>query len=130
MGKQTTAWKYIGRGGSNAGQGNGQGQTKGKQKEMCFATQEQMTKGYYSKYNNVKDVIVTKVQKRYKYGSDIAKAIRSRQQFDIKTVRPTRGISKMDNADKKKHKQDGLDILYQEELRMYLDRKNTYLITS
>ena len=45
MGKQTTAWKYTGRGGPNAGRGNGQGQTKGKQKEMRFATQEQMAKG-------------------------------------------------------------------------------------
>ena len=55
---------------------------------------------------------------------DIAKAIWSGQLFKIETVRPTRGISKMNNANKKKHKQDGLDILYQEELRMYLERKN------
>ena len=123
MGRQTTAWRYTGRGGPNAGRGNGQSQTKGKQKEMRFATQEQMTKGYYSTYNDVKDTIVTEVQKRYEYGSDIAKAIRSGQRFDIETVKPTRGISKADNTDEKKHEQDGLDILYQEELRMYLDRK-------
>ena len=79
---------------------------------MRFATQKQMTKGYFSTYNNVKDTIVTEVQKRYEYGSDIAKAFRSRQRFDIKTVKPTRGISKADNADKKKHEQDGLGILY------------------
>ena len=62
MGKQATAWKYTGRGGPNTGRGNGQSQTKGKQKEMRFTTQEQMTKGYYSTYNDVKDTIVTKVQ--------------------------------------------------------------------
>ena len=60
-----------------------QSQTKGKQKEMCFATQEQMTKGYFSTYNDVKDAIVTKVQKRYEYGLDIAKAIRSGQQLSL-----------------------------------------------
>ena len=62
MGKQTTAWKCTGRGGLNAGRGNDQSQTKGKQKEMRFATQEQMAKGYYSTYNAVKDTIMTKVQ--------------------------------------------------------------------
>ena len=128
MGKQTTAWEYTGRGGPSAGQGNGQSQTKGKQKEMLFATQEQMTEGYFSTYNNVKDTIPTEVQKRYKYWLDIAKAIRSRQQFDIKTVKLTRGISKVDDPGVKKHEQDGSDILYQEELRMYLDRKNTCAI--
>ena len=68
---------------------------------MLLAKQEQTTKGYFSTYNNVKDTIVTKVQKGYEYRSDIAKGIRFGHQFDIETMKPTRGISKVDNADKK-----------------------------
>ena len=67
---------------------------------MPFATQQQMTRGYYSMYNDVKDAIVTKMQKRYEYSLDIAKGIRSGQQFDIETVKPNRGISKLEGADK------------------------------
>ena len=46
---------------------------------MKFATQEQMLRGNYATYNTVKDVIVQEVQRKYKFGSDVAKSIRDGQ---------------------------------------------------
>ena len=65
MDRQANAWRYGSRGGPNGGRGNGQNQNK--EKDMRFATQEQMTRGYYGTYNDVKDLIINDVQKKYEY---------------------------------------------------------------
>ena len=83
MGRQTTAWKYGSRGaGRGRGRDNGCNRNKksnnrltAKEKDMRFAMQDQMTRGYYSTYNAVKELIITEVQKKYKYGCNIATAI-------------------------------------------------------
>ena len=90
---------------------------------MRFATQEQMTRGYYGTYNDVKEIIVNEVQKQYEYGCDIAQAIRSGTKFDIKSVQPTREVSTETDDMARKHEQDGLDIMFQEELRVFMERK-------
>ena len=83
MARQTTAWKY--------GNKNRNGyKPKLKEKEMKFATQEQMSRGNYATYNTVKDVIVQEVQLKYRFGSDIAKLIREGQRFDLSGVKPDR----------------------------------------
>ena len=59
MGRQATAWRY-----NNKGRDGGKpSQDKTKEKEYKFATQEQMSRGYYGTYNSVKDNIITNVQK-------------------------------------------------------------------
>ena len=121
MGRQANAWRYGGRGGASGGRGNGQSQNR--EKDMRFATQEQMTRGYYGTYNDVKELIINDVQKKYEYGCDVAKAIRTGVPFDIGVLRPVRQSSNKTDPDAWRHEQDGLDILYQEELRMYLERK-------
>ena len=131
MGRQAIAWKYSSKGaGRGGGQDNGQNQNEKsnnhqstKEKDMCFAMQDEMTRGYYGTYNAVKELINTEVQKKFEYGCDIATAIRTGKRFDIKTVKPKRGISQQTDADQKVHQQGGLDILYQEELLVHLDRK-------
>ena len=116
MARQTTAWKY--------GNKNRNGyKPKSKEKEMKFATQEQMSRGNYATYNTVKDIIVQEVQRKYKFGSDVAKSIRDGQRFDLTSVKPNRQVSAETDSDKKKIEQDGFDIQYQEELRVFLDRK-------
>ena len=131
MGRQATAWKYGSRGsGRGGGRDNGRNRNEKsnnrsttKEKDMRFATQDQMTRGYYGTYNAVKELIITEVQKKYEYGCDIATAIRTGKRFDIKSVEPKRGISENKDENEKSHEQGGLDILYQEELRVHLDRK-------
>ena len=90
---------------------------------MKFATQSQMSRGNYGTYTSVKDVIVQEVQQKYKHGSDMAKLIRDGKLFDIDSVRPTRILSELDKTDERAIKQAGLDILFQEELRAFIDRK-------
>ena len=116
MARQTTAWRY-----GNKSR-NGQ-KSKSKEKKMKFATQEQMSRGNYATYNTVKDVIVQEVQRKYKFGLDVAKSIRDGQRFDLSGVKPNRQVSDKTNGKQKKIEQDGYDIQYQEELRVFLDRK-------
>ena len=66
---------------------------------MKFATQEQSTKSLYGTFNAVKDAIVADVQAKYKFGTDIAKAIQDGKKFDVETIRPTREITKLSNAE-------------------------------
>ena len=85
MGRQATAWKYGSRGaGRGRGRDNGHNRNKKsnnrlttKEKDLRFTTQDQMMRGYYGTYNAVKELIITEVQKKYKYGCDIATAIRT-----------------------------------------------------
>ena len=126
MGRQANAWRYGGRGGGKfGGRKNGREKlsNKTKEKEMKFATQEQMSKGFYGTYNSIKDLIINDVQKKYEYGCDIATAIRTGTRFDLKTVEPKREESKKTDKDEKQHEQSGMDIKFQEELRVHLDCK-------
>ena len=90
---------------------------------MRFATQDQMSSGYYGTYNTVKEIIINKVQKKYEYGCNMAQAIRTGKAFDINSVKPVRGQSTKTDPEARQHEQGGMDIMYQEELCMYLDRK-------
>ena len=75
MGRQASAWRYTGRGG--LGHGNQSCRQKNnREKEMRFATQEQMSNGYYGTYSSVKETLINEVQKKYKHGCDMAHAIR------------------------------------------------------
>ena len=81
MAKQATAWRYN----RSAGP---RGKSKGRDKEMKFATQSQMSRGNYGTYSSVKDTIVQEVQKKYKHGSDMAKSIRDGKLFGIESIKP------------------------------------------
>ena len=116
MAKQAVAWRHNRTNGSR-------GKSKGREKEMKFATQSQMSRGNYGTYTSVKDVIVQEVQRKYKHGSDMAKSIQDGKLFDIDSVRPTRILSELDKTDERAIEQAGLDILFQEELRAFIDRK-------
>jgi hypothetical protein len=95
-----------------------------KEKEMKFATQEQVIRGGYFTYNTVLDSIVQEVQKKYKYGSDIAKSLRDGKLFDLSSIMPVRRVSEETNETTRMIEQDGFNIQFQEEFRVYLDRKS------
>ena len=65
MVRQTTAWTY-------GNKSRGGYKRRSKEKELKFATQEHMSKGNYATYNTVKDAIVQEVQRKFKFGSDVA----------------------------------------------------------
>ena len=77
MGRQATTWKYDSKGaGRGGGQDNGRNRNKKnsnhqntKEKDICFATQDEMTRGYYGMYNAVKELIITEVQKKFEYAT-------------------------------------------------------------
>ena len=83
MGRNKGQWK------GNKGKGGKEsGQKARKEKEIKFATQEQIQNGYFATYNVVKEAVVADAQKRYKFGTDIAKSIRDGISFNIKSVNP------------------------------------------
>ena len=111
------------------------GHEKRKEKEMKFATQEQSTKSLYGTFNVTKDAIVADVQAKYKFRTDIAKAIRDRKKFEINNIRPVREIAKLSNAETQllttnaernsriEQKQKGLNIEYKASVHMFIECK-------
>jgi len=97
MGRYNRHWK----GGRGRGGGRTNGREKRKEKEIKFATQEQIQKGYYATYNVVKDAIVADIQKKYKFGTDMAKAVRDGQKFDIKGAKPRREIAYLTQSEER-----------------------------
>ena len=55
---------------------------------MKFATQDQITRGYYYTYSAIKDAFVIEVQKKYEYRCYIATTIHTGQRFDLKSEEP------------------------------------------
>ena len=134
MGRNNNRQWRGGRGGRGNAGGRNNGREKRKEKEIKFATQEQMQRGYYATYTVVKDAIVADVQKKYKFGTDIAKSLRDGKKFDIKKEKPKRelGVLKQTEdrtlSDAKKEKvvaqrQKGLDMEYEAEMHMFIERK-------
>jgi hypothetical protein len=80
-------------------------------------------KGQAVTYATVKDHIVSYVQRTYKYGKDIAVSLRDLEKKDLTTERPKRLISAETDVDKKKLEQDGFDMIYQAEIKQYLERE-------
>ena len=89
MGRFNRQW----RGGRGRGGGRNNGRETTREKEMKFATQDQIQKGYFATYNTVKEEVIADVQKIYRFGTDIAKALRSGNKFDLKSVKPTRELA-------------------------------------
>ena len=61
MGRNNNRQWRGGRGGRGNAGGRNNGRKKRKEKEIKFATQEQMQRGYYATYAVVKDAIVADV---------------------------------------------------------------------
>ena len=76
------------------------------------------------RYSSVRDIIIQEVQKKYRHGSDIAKSIRDGKLIDLSSEEPTRKLSEASTPEERAIDQDGLNIHYQEELRVYFDRKS------
>ena len=78
-------------------------------------------KGQLVTYATVKDNIVSFIQRSYRYGKDIAVSLRDLQKKDLSAERPTRMISNK-TGDDKKLEQDGFDMIYQAEIKQFLER--------
>ena len=75
-------------------------------------------------FDTVKDHIVQTVQKNYKHGQDIAKSLRDKARINLAPVTPKRTLSTSTDPVMKSLEQTGHDIMYQEELKRYLERKD------
>ena len=95
-------------------------------------------KGNYATFNAVKEKILIHIQKTYKFGRDIATAIRDGKTFDPTTKKPTRNVycitpTATETVDKKTNRllresdgQKAFNIEYDLELKHYLKCKYSY----
>ena len=76
----------------------------------------------HTMYDNVKEHIVRYVQKTYKLGEDIAESLENEEMIDLTSKKPMRKISIEKDAAVKKIEQDGFDLDYQTDYRIYSER--------
>ena len=136
MGRENHRGGGRGRGngarGSN-GQGRGRGRSRGtgtggrgtpsKAPEMKFTPHGIGRDKQTVTFDTVKDHIIQAVQKSYKHGQDIAKSLRDEKMMDVRIHDPVRKLSTETQEDLRSIQQTGHDIMYQEELKIYLERK-------
>ena len=129
-----------GRGNNRGGRGRGRGygirnndrankgnnsSSKSNNREVKFSPQTQ-TKTNYATYATVKEAVIQHIQKSYKGGQDVVKSLKELKKVDLTTVAPTRRVSRVADPDdySAMQEQHGYDILYQEELRIFLQKKD------
>ena len=93
------------------------------QKEYKFAPHN-LGKGQLATYAMVKEAIIQHIQKTFIDGNDVARCTKRGEIIDIDSEAPVRGISTRADQVQAALEQKGLDILFQEELRRFLDRKD------
>ena len=135
---------------SNQGQGRGAGRGRGRRtgrQGRGFSNRNKRTSYNNNNYNNntttmkffphtvgkqqsvtydtVKDYIIKQVQKTFTYGQDIATSLNDLQLINLNRFKPTRVISQETDQDIKKLEQDENDMIYHEEVKEFVKRKNT-----
>src|SRR5210317_1020904 len=119
-----------GRGGRGRGRfgGRGNGQRSAgcsnstTNQELKFAPQG-YSKGPQASYSMVKDAVIKNIQKNFKNGQDVAKSIKQGTLIDLSGELPTMLITTKPKDKGGATEQAGFNILYQEELRVYRERK-------
>src|SRR5210317_1823032 len=92
--------------------------------ELKFAPQG-YGKGPQASYSTVKDAVIKNIQKNFKNGQDVAKSIKQGKINDLSGDLPMMIISTKPEDKGGATEQAGFNILYQEELRVYIERKDT-----
>ena len=136
---------YNGRGRGYYGRGRGHGRGRGRggrfrrsssykrrnnhntsitqQKEFKFHPHTQGRQSYAT-YASVKELIIQNIQKGWEGGFDIGKSLRDNVKVDLTTEAPTRSMSNKTDTTQASIEQEGYNIRYQEELRLYLERED------
>ena len=82
-------------------------------------------------FATVKEHIVAHVQKTFRDGYEVAESLRDEEAFDMDAERPIRETSVLPNATEiqradKVIEQEGMDMVYQAELTLFLERKGIF----
>ena len=129
MGRESNSEGREGRGrGARTGRGHGRTSsdhndkepTKYKEAELKFQPYGTIAGKIGATYQTVKDAIMQNIQRNYDYGQDLATSLRDMAPYDLKQHKPTLVRSTEIDPTDKAMEQRGLEILYQEELSLYL----------
>src|SRR5210317_1131036 len=110
------------------GRGNGQrsaGHSNSTTNQELKFTPQGYGKGPQASYSTVKDAVIKNIQKNFKNGQDVAKSIKQGKIIDLSGDLPTMTISTKPEDKGGATEQAGFNILYQEELQVYMERKDT-----
>ena len=75
-------------------------------------------------YASVKEMLIQNIQKSWDSGYDIAISLKDLIKLDLTGEEPSRSESNKTNADEKAQEQACFDIKYQEEMQIFLERKD------
>jgi len=70
----------------------------------------------------VKEHIISYAQRAYRYGKYIVGSLQNLKKLDLKQQRPTKQVTTAKDMDTRKLEQDGFHIMYQAEIKQYLER--------
>ena len=112
-----------GRGNQNRSRNNSSRRDSEKQKDYKFMPHSAGKQTQSMTYDTVKDHVVQVIQRTYRRGQDIAKALREMEKLDLSPEVPSRAMSTETDEDIRRVQQEGLDILYKAEVQQYMERK-------
>ena len=119
----------TGRGQGRGGRGRGRSQGssrfsgRGSVPEIKFYPHGSGKQTQTVTYATVKDNIVSHIQRSYRYGMDVDISLRDLTKKDLTSERPVRQISTETDDDARSLEQDGFDMLYQAEIKHFIERK-------
>jgi hypothetical protein len=119
--------------GRGRGFGRGQGRFSGRtyttlkapERELKFSPIQYQGSTLAATYATVRDAIIQQIEKTYKGGSYVGKSLEDMKEVDLTTAVTIRNIATAADPDAKIVEQAGLDIMYDNEVGRYLDRKET-----
>ena len=74
-------------------------------------------------YATVKDNIVSYIKQSYHYGMDAAVSLRDLSKKDLQSEQPVEQISTESDNNVRSLEQDGFDMIYQAEIKQFIERK-------
>ena len=93
------------------------------EKTYMFSPKTQGTSLKYASFASIKERIAQQAQKKYKFGSDVAKSIKDEKKLDLDASKPKIQVSKKADDYEREVEQKMFDIDYQEAVRRHMDRK-------
>jgi hypothetical protein len=124
---------------SDGGRGRGRGFARGRgrasgrtyttprvpERELKFSPIQYQGSTPAATYATVRDAIIQQIEKTYKGGSNVGKSLEDMKEMDLTTAVPIRNIATTKGPESRVAEQVGLDIMYDNKVGRYLDRKET-----
>ena len=126
MGRQQGRGRFGGRGRGRFNKGNsGRGQPKANRNSLSDHMFNIGTVRSSSDFTSTKEFIINYIKNTFEYGDDIAYALERQEEYDFESQRPLR-IQPGEGESFTTQQIEDNDLIYQEEVKLYVERKDRY----